>query len=107
MNQMLFPYLQQTEFHQDSPIRTEISDENGKFIILYIEIQGTPCILINCYGPNSKSAEGKVLEQIASHLYEMEIDDSVHLVLGGDWNLIFDKTLDFMGESSSLRHSSL
>ena len=37
----------------------------------------------------------------------MEIDDSVHFVLGGDWNLIFDKALDFMGESPSLKYSSL
>ena len=73
----------------------EISDENGRFIILHIEIQGTPYILINYYGPNSESAQVKVLERIASHLYDMEIDDSVHFVLGGDWNLIFDTSLDF------------
>ena len=81
----------------------EIPDENGRFIIL----QGTPYILINYYGPNSKSAQFNVLERIASHLYDMEIDDSVHLVNGGDWDLIFDKTLDFMGGSPSLKYSSL
>ena len=70
----------------------EISNENGRFIVSHIEIQGTPHILINYYGPNSESAQVKVLERIASHLYYMEIDGSVHLVLGGDWNLIFDKT---------------
>ena len=85
----------------------EISDENGRFIILHIEIQVTPYILINYYGPNSESAQVKVLERIASYLYDMEIDDSVHFVLGGDWNLIFDKTLDFMGGSPSLKYSSL
>ena len=37
----------------------------------------------------------------------MEIDDSVHLVLGGDWNLIFDKTLDFMGGLPSLKYNPL
>ena len=37
----------------------------------------------------------------------MEIDDSVQLVLGGDWNPIFDKTLDFLGGSPSLKYSSL
>ena len=39
--------------------------------------------------------------------YDMEIDDSVHLILGGDWNLMFDKTLDFMSGSPSLKYSSL
>ena len=51
--------------------------------------------------------QAKDLEQIASHLYNMKIDDSVQLVLGGDWNLIFDKTLDFMDGSLSLKYSSL
>ena len=60
----------------------EISDENGRFIILHIDIQSTPCILINYYGPNSESSQVKVLERIPSHLYDMEIDDSVHLILG-------------------------
>ena len=71
----------------------EIPDENGTFIILQIEIQGAPTDVnyhINYHGPNSESTQVKVLERIASHLYDMEIDDSVHLVLGGDWNLIFD-----------------
>ena len=40
----------------------EISDENGRFIILHKEIQGTSYILINYYGPNSESAQVKVLE---------------------------------------------
>ena len=75
----------------------EISDENDRFIIFHKEILGTPCILVNHYGPNNESTQDKVLERIASHLFDMEIDDSVHLVLGGDWNLIFDKTLNFMG----------
>ena len=76
-------------------------------LFLHIEIQGAPYILINYYGPNSESAQVKVLERIASHLFDMEIDDSVHLVLGGDWNLIFDKTLDFMSGSPSLKYNSL
>ena len=55
----------------------------------------------------AKSGQVKVIERISCHLYDMEIDYSVHLVLGGDWNVIFDKTLDFMGGSSSLKYSSL
>ena len=49
----------------------EIS-ENGRFIILHIEIEGTPYILINYHGPNSESAQVKAPERIASHLYDME-----------------------------------
>ena len=31
-----------------------ICDENGRFIIVYVEIQGSPFVLINCYAPNTE-----------------------------------------------------
>ena len=51
----------------------QIVDKEGRFIILHIEIQGIPYIILNYYGPN----------------------------------LIFNKSLDPMGGSPSLKFKSL
>ena len=46
----------------------EISDKEGRYIILHIEIQGTPYILFNYYGPNDETDQVKLLKQLAIHL---------------------------------------
>ena len=85
----------------------EISDKEGRCIILHIEIQGTPYILINYYGPNGETDQVKVLKQLAIHLRNINADQNITCILGGDWNLIFDKSLDAMGGSRSLKYNSL
>ena len=85
----------------------EISDKEGRYIILHIEIQGTPYILINYYGPNGETDQVKVLKQLAIHLRNISADQNITCIIGGDWNLIFDKSLDAMGGSRSLKYNSL
>ena len=81
----------------------KIIDDEGRFIIFNIEIQGNPYILINYYGPNSEPSHVKTIRQIASILKDLEIEDNVQYILAGDRNLIFDKSLDATGGSPSLK----
>ena len=85
----------------------EISDKEGRYIILHIEIQGMPYILINYYGSNGNTDQVKVLKQPAIHLRNISAEQNITCILGGDWNLIFDKSLDVMGGSRSLKYNSL
>ena len=85
----------------------EMSDKEGRYIILHIEIQGTPCILINYCGPNDETDQVKVLKQLAIHLRNINADQNIICILEGNWNLIFDKSLDAMGGSQSLKYNSL
>ena len=57
-----------------------------------------PYILINYYGPNGETDQVKVLKQLAIHLRNISADQNITCILGGGWNLIFDKSLDSMGE---------
>ena len=72
----------------------EIVDDDGRYIILHIEIQRSPYILLNYYGPNDQSNQVKVLRQISSKLQSINLDDKVQFISAGDWNMIFDKFLD-------------
>ena len=85
----------------------EIVDDDGRYIILHIEIQGSPYILLNYYGPNNESNQVKVLSQISSKLQSINVDDNVQFILAGDWNMVFDKFLDAMEDTPSLKSNSL
>ena len=85
----------------------KIIDVEGWFIILHIEIKGNPYILINYYGPNSEPRQVKTIKQIASRLKDLAIEDNVQYILAGNWNLIFDRSLDAMGGSPSLKCNAL
>ena len=77
----------------------EISDKEGRYISLHIEIQQTLYILINYYGPNGETSQVNILKQLAIHLRNINAEQNITCTLRGDWNLTFDKSLDTMGGS--------
>ena len=62
-----------------------ICDPNGRYIILNMEIQGSPYISVNCYAPNSEQEQIKLFRVIRDHLKKLEPDRDVNIILGGDW----------------------
>ena len=73
-------------------ISNEYKDNDGNYLILDVLVENIQFLLVNIYGPNSDrpnfylSLKNKI-EQIYC---------SQHIVIGGDFNLIFDKDLDSM-----------
>ena len=72
-----------------------------------LRFRGILTILINYYGPNSEPSQVKTIKQIASRFKDLEIEDNVQYLLAGGWNLIFDRSLDAMGGSPSLKCNAL
>ena len=44
-----------------------ICDPNGRYIILNMEIQGSPYRVVNCYAPNNKQEQLKLFQVIRDH----------------------------------------
>ena len=66
-----------------------ISDTTGRYIIVSGMLFGTPIILANVYGPNWDNP------QFFSRLIaKLPDNNSIHLVLGGDFNCVLDPVLD-------------
>ena len=61
----------------------------------------------NYCDPNGETDRVKVLKQLAIHLKNINADQNITCILGRDWNLIFDRSLDAMGGSRSLKYNSL
>ena len=45
-----------------------ICDPNGIYIVLDIEIQGPPYMLVNCYAPNNEQEQIKLFQVIRDHI---------------------------------------
>ena len=73
-------------------------DEGGRYIILKVDIRGTKILLGNFYFPTRDKEKEQIqflkgVEKVISEMWSQEYG----LVLGGDYNLIMDKNLDYMG----------
>lgn len=69
-----------------------IQDDSGNYLILDVEIEDIPFLLINIYGPNNDRPQ--FYSELISKIED--IYTSQHIILGGDFNLILDKDLDSM-----------
>ena len=65
--------------------------------LLQIWIQGNPYVLVNCYAPNTETGQIKTFQDLANRLNDLDADPECNYIFGGDWNLIFDTTMDSMG----------
>ena len=65
-----------------------------------MEIQGQPYVLINCYAPNSEIGQVKIFKDISKQLADMDITPDYEYICAGDWNLIFDASMDSFGEKA-------
>ena len=101
---VLVAFIYGLEYKMLSP---EVVDDEARFIILHIEIQGSPYGFINYYAPNIELNQVKNLQQIKSDLRNMNIHENTPFILTGDWNLIFDRSLDALGGFPTLKFNSL
>ena len=81
----------------DVTIHSEVCDDNGRFIILNVDIHDRNYILINIYSPNKEKDKkifwNNTLETIKSE--NINIIDNI--IAGGDWNSVFNPDLDKCG----------
>ena len=84
-----------------------VCDDNGRHIIIYMKIQGSPFVLVNSYAPNTESSQVKLFKEILAQLSNLGFDQDSQFILTGDWNLIFDTFLDSLGGKSRLNKRSI
>ena len=84
-----------------------INDKDGRYIIARMEIQGQPYVLINCYAPNSETGQVKIFKDISKQLADMDITPDYKYICAGDWNLIFDASMDSFGKKAVLKRKAI
>ena len=72
-----------------------------------MEIQGQPYVLVNCYAPNSETGQVKIFKDISKQLAHMDITPDYKYICAGDWNLIFDASMDSFGKKAVLKRKAI
>ena len=88
-------------------IMKEFTDQNGRYIVLQVDIQGNPYVLINYYVPNLETQQVSVLDKLTKVLSNLELKENTNLILGGDFNLILNLNLDADGGNPTLKSNSM
>ena len=82
-------------------------NDNGRYVILKVEIQSSPFILINYYPPNEEGQQVLILTEIRDILQKIELEKDTQLIWGGDFNCFFNCKLDADGENPKLTVQSI
>jgi exonuclease III len=77
------------------------SDLEGRLLILQITIDNTEFLLCNVYAPvsSSENEQIRLLQQLSHQLSEYK---EHNLILGGDWNVVLDPTIDKKSKRSTI-----
>ena len=82
-------------------------DNSGRYIVLNLLIDGSPVILVNYYAPNYEADQVKLLNNLTHVFDQLEITANTSFLWGGDFNTIFDISLDGDGGSTQLYINSV
>ncbi len=84
------------------------TDSNGHWISVVLNIDDVLFILFNVYGYNSSTLNNKLLSEISNLLFELKLlYPTDNVVIGGDFNLVMDETLDRYPPKFSNSHPNL
>ena len=78
-------------------------DANGRYIILDLETDICPFILINYYAPNDECQQLQVLKEIGNNLDRLDFKEKTQFIWRGDSMLFFMKNWMLMGENPNLK----
>ena len=81
----------------DYQIIEQIVDDNGRYILININIQGTQFWLSNIYAPNTDAEQVVFFKNMRSLFNYKSIIKEHKIVIGGDFNLTFNNDLDKKG----------
>ena len=88
-------------------ILTSKCDNNGRYIILNMQIQGSPFIIINYYAPDKGNDQLLVLNEINQAIDELDVEQNTQIIWGEDFNISFDLQLDTDGGNPKLKAKSM
>ena len=84
-------------FHGDG------KDKNGRVVWALVEINTKMLLIVGVYAPPQGDNPDFFKDDVFPILDDLDYD---HVIIGGDWNLGMDESLDYYGYANSILHST-
>ena len=88
-------------------VKNKISDDNGRILILEVNIDDSEFLLINLYNANTEKEQLSTLDNLNLLLSKIDCIHTKQIIFAGDFNLIFDRRLDAKGGNPVIKKHSL
>ena len=82
------------------------SDDNGRYIIMEAEVQGSSFLFVNIYAPNSVQDQFCFYDNLNKNIEENIIEKDNRIILGGDFNVTLNPVWDCSGGNQSKKASA-
>ena len=86
-------------------IRNKLSDNDGRILILDVDIDGENFILINLYNPNTETEQLKALSKLTEMLTKLHLTQNNNTICAGD--LFFNVKLESYGGNPVFKKRSV
>ena len=83
------------------------SDKSGRILLVEATIDDTVFVLINIYNANTEFEQLESLSDLVRIIDKVKDIQSRNIVLGGDINVVFDISLESLGENPCLKKKSI
>jgi len=91
----------------DCEVEEKHADLDGRYIILKASVQDVSFMLINIYAPNQESQQIRFYKDLFQLLQNEGIHNDCKIIMGGDFNIIMQTSLDKQGGNIALKEKSL
>ena len=86
-------------------MKSIITNDNGRYILLNAKVQGSDYILGNIYAPNKIKEQCNFFVELQQKLDDFITIQDQRIIIGGDFNVIMDQNLDCAGGSPKEKES--
>ena len=80
-------------------MKSTVGDENGRYILLDVTVQGSNYFMRNVYAPNKTQEQCSFFDKLLQKLDNLVTGQNQRIIIGGDFNDVRDLDLDSSGGS--------
>ena len=84
-------------------IRNKLSDNDGRILILDVDIDDKNFTLMNLYNPNIKAKQLKTLSKLTEMVTKLHLTQNNNIICAGDFSLLFNIKLESYGGNPILK----
>ena len=88
-------------------ITKEISDNNGRILVLQVKTDDENYLLVNLYNSNTEPEQLETLHKLETIFLKFDMNEYNHIIFSGDFNIFFNASFEATDENAKLKTSTV